>query len=477
MKAVELPSGWVSCKLGDITTKPQYGWTTKATNKGDNLKLLRTSDISSGRVNWQTVPICANEPGDPKKYFLKAGDIVVSRAGSVGKSFLIREDVTDAVFASYLVRLTPYISSGYIDFFMKSWRYWEQIEDKSSGIAVPNVNASKLSQIELDVAPLAEQHRIVEKIENLFRRLDKGEEELCKVHKTLSIYRQSILKEAFAGRLVPQDPDDEPASELLKRIANKKAQLIKEKKIKSSRYQFEDKTIESPFEIPESWQWCRLGSIGAITGGGTPPTANSANFAKQGEGIPWLTPADLSNYRSLYIERGSRDLSEKGLQSSSATVMPAGTVLFTSRAPIGYIAIAANPITTNQGFKSIVPYIIDCSHFIALAMQTFASDIESASSGTTFKEAAGRVVSAFAIPFPPLAEQRRIVEKVETLFAHIDKLEEEIDNAQKLIAHFRQSILKNAFTGRLVPQNSNDEPAIKLFARIQKIRSVATDKR
>src|SRR3984893_11788646 len=106
---------------------------------------------------------------------------------------------------------------------------------------------------------------------------------------------------------------------------------------------------------------------------------------------------NLGGYSELYISRGARDLSEKG---SPATLMPAGTVLFTSRARA--VAIAANPISTNQGFKSIVPYVIDRSRFIATAMKAFAPEIDDKAPGTTFKEVSGKIVAAIAFPLPPL---------------------------------------------------------------------------
>ena len=188
--------------------------------------------------------------------------------------------------------------------------------------------------------------------------------------------RRFVLDLAVRGKLVPQDADDEPASNLLKRIAAEKARLVKAGEIRRPRDLANGDELVPPFDIPASWRWCRLDTVGAIIGGGTPAAGDPENFAEPGEGIPWLTPADLGGFRELFIERGSRDLTEKGLASSSATMMPAGTVLFTSRAPIGYVTIAANPISTNQGFKSIVPYVADCSRFITLAMQTFAPDID-----------------------------------------------------------------------------------------------------
>ena len=190
--------------------------------------------------------------------------------------------------------------------------------------------------------------------------------------------------------------------------------------------------------------------------------------------------------------------------------MPAGTVLFTSRAPIGYVTIAANPISTNQGFKSIVPYVLDCSRFIALTMKAFAPLIDAKAPGTTFKEVSGKIVAGVPFPLPPLAEQHRIVAKVDELMALCDRLEEArtarettrdrlaaaslarlnapdpdpavfqnhvafaLDNLIPLttrpdqIKALRQTILNLAVRGKLVEQDPNDEPAVKLLKRVAK---------
>jgi len=256
--------------------------------------------------------------------------------------------------------------------------------------------------------------------------------------------RKFVLDLAVRGKLVEQDPEDEPASELLERIAAEKARLVKAGEIRKPRDLASGDEIGQPFEIPSTWRWCRLDTVGAIIGGGTPAAADSENFAEPGDGIPWLTPADLGGYRALYIERGKRDLTEKGLKSSSATMMPAGTVLFTSRAPIGYVAIAANPISTNQGFRSIVPYVADCSRFIAVAMQTFASDIDAKAPGTTFKEVSGKIVAGVAFPLPPLAEQHRIVAKVDELMTLLDRLETTRIQRETTRAQLLESLLATA---------------------------------
>jgi type I restriction enzyme S subunit len=318
--------------------------------------------------------------------------------------------------------------------------------------------------------------------------------------------RRFVLDLAVHGKLVSQDPKDEPASELLKRMAKEQARLVKAGDLRKPRDRGPSRTLRNPFAIPATWRWVRLDAVGAIVGGRTPSAADPDNFAEPGDGVPWLTPADLGGYPDLYISRGARDLSERGSRTSSATLMPAGTVLFTSRAPIGYVAIASNPISTNQGFKSIVPYVAGCSRFIATAMKAFAPEIDAKAPGTTFKEVSGKIVSAIPFPLPPLAEQHRIVAKVDQLMALCDRLEAarvEREAARDRLAgaslahlnapdpdtfhddarfalnvlpalttrpdqikQLRQTILNLAVCGRLVPHDSNDEPASELLSRI-----------
>ena len=106
------------------------------------------------------------------------------------------------------------------------------------------------------------------------------------------------------------------------------------------------------WQLPKSWAWVEIGEVADIVGGGTPPTNNPANF--DGE-VPWITPADLSGYKEKHIRAGARNITQRGYDKSGAKWVPQGSVLFSSRAPIGYVAIAANAVTTNQGFKSFVP--------------------------------------------------------------------------------------------------------------------------
>lgn len=256
--------------------------------------------------------------------------------------------------------------------------------------------------------------------------------------------RRFVLDLAVRGKLLEQKSTDEPATELLRQITSEKQRLVLSGELRKPRELGDDESVVVPFSIPSTWQWTRLDSIGAIVGGGTPSASDLENFTEPGHGVPWLTPADLGGHEELFISRGSRDLSEKGLRSSSATLMPAGSVLFTSRAPIGYVAIAANPISTNQGFKSIVPYVAGCSRFVALAMTAFAPEIDAKAPGTTFKEVSGKLVAAVPFPLPPLAEQHRIVAKVDELMALCDQLEAQLITTQADNRRLLEAVLHQA---------------------------------
>ena len=233
-------------------------------------------------------------------------------------------------------------------------------------------------------------------------------------------------------------------------------------------------SVEGRWLVPESWLWCYAKDIAKVIGGGTPSTKDETNFSSKG--IPWLTPADLSDYNGIYIKAGRRDISEKGFHESSARLLPKGTVLFTSRAPIGYCVIAENPITTNQGFKSLVLESSIDPEYIRHYLLNSKEYAESLASGSTFKELSGRKTEKLKFPLPPLNEQRRIVAKIEELTAHSKRARAALDEVPTLIEQFKQSVLAAAFRGDLTAdwreKNPDVEPAEKLLERFIKDREI-----
>jgi type I restriction enzyme S subunit len=204
---------------------------------------------------------------------------------------------------------------------------------------------------------------------------------------------------------------------------------------------------EQLWSIPNHWSWVKASEIAKIVGGGTPKSHDETNFSENG--IPWITPADLTGYDKKYISRGRRDLSQKGLETSGARLLPKGSVLFSSRAPIGYCVIAENPISTNQGFKSLVlneNALPEYIQYYLIATREYAKSI---ASGTTFLELSGSRMAHYPIPLPPLEEQRRIVAKLDVLLGRNKAGRQELSAATQLIKRQRQAVLAQAFSGEL----------------------------
>lgn len=252
--------------------------------------------------------------------------------------------------------------------------------------------------------------------------------------------RELILQLAVIGKLTSQKPEKENSENLLNYLPELRQKKLSMGVFKETRHPRGIRVEIPPYQIPSNWLWVHLGDLGEIIGGGTPKT-NEPRYWSDKEDIPWITPADMSKQESRYIVRGKRDITQEGLKKSSAQLMPAGTVLFSSRAPIGHVGIAANPISTNQGFKSCSPYHDDMSEYIFLYLRYAAKKINEQATGTTFKEVSGKDVALIPIPVPPLAEQKRIVEKVDELIELCDRLEESISKKEELARTISTSVV------------------------------------
>ena len=274
--------------------------------------------------------------------------------------------------------------------------------------------------------------------------------------------KQKILDLAIRGKLVPQDPNDESAEELIKRIQEEKAKLVKEGKIKASKEesvifkgsdncyyekmgsQTNNITDEIPFEIPSNWFWCRLKHIGEIVGGGTPSTAVKEYWFNGS--IVWITPKNMSKLKTNYIIDSDRKITLKGLQNSSTKLMPPDSIIMSSRAPIGYIAINKVPACTSQGCKSVVPYLSNMSEFLLYIIKSSINRIISASSGTTFDEISGTEFSNILIPLAPINEQIRIVKQIDETLKLLRNISEEYKSIQELVTVTKSKILDSFFS-------------------------------
>lgn len=214
----DIPDCWTWAQIGDVAKQIQYGYTASAEDNEVGPKFLRISDIQNNSVDWEEAPYCEIEDNEKKKYLLNSGDIVFARTGgTVGKNFLLQGKFPESVFASYLIRLVllDRIHEEYVYQFFQSLFYWRQITEGKIGVGQPNVNATKLASLAIPVPPSQEQNKIVELLDGKLSVVDNSQSVISSELKRASRLRQAILKKAFEGRLVPQEPGDGSAGELL----------------------------------------------------------------------------------------------------------------------------------------------------------------------------------------------------------------------------------------------------------------------
>ena len=369
--------------------------------------------------------------------------LLVTRSGILRHTLpvsILKERATINQDLKAIVLYMPQLAE-YIYVCLKGMETQLLLKYTKSGTTVENINFNEFQKVLLPIPPLQEMDKIIVaicKAEHIISSIEDSKVELVEY---VAKAKAKILDLAIRGKLVPQDPNDELASVLLKRIRQEKEELIKQGKIKRNKkesviFKGEDNSYyekigrevrciddELPFNLPDSWTFVRLKHIGEVVGGGTPKT----NISEYWDGsIPWITPADLSGYENIYISTGSRMITEIGLKSSSAQILPQNTVLYSSRAPIGYTAIAANPISTNQGFKSVVPYDFSMSAYLYYCLKARTSDIIQRATGTTFKEISGSEMAETIIPLPPINEQKRIWGKASQLLAILRAIEKSL---------------------------------------------------
>ena len=420
----KIPKSWEWVRLINLSKAIHYGYTASAAPIG-NARLLRITDIQDDKVNWQEVPFCSIKEKDLNSYQLHNRDILIARTGgTVGKTYIVRELNDISVFASYLIRAIPSenVNEEYIKLFMGSPYYWSQLTDATSGTGQPNVNGQSLSNLIVPLPPLAEQKRIVAKIEELLPKVEeygKAQDKLNELNEELpEKLKKSILQEAIEGRLVSQDPNDEPASVLLDKIRKEKAKLVKEGKIKKSALK-EDPIFdeEKLFSIPSTWEWCKLGWIGDW-GAGATPAKGTPEFYINGS-IPWLRTGELNNG---IVYDSEIKVTPYALQKCSLRECQIGDVLIAMYgATIGKVAIAGIKLTTNQACCACTPYQIYNKYLLYYLMASKQRFIDLGEGGAQPNISREKIV-AFPFPLPPLAEQQRIVEKIEQLLKEIDKL-------------------------------------------------------
>lgn len=385
-----IPQNWQWVSLSNISPRIHYGFTASATSSG-TYHLLRITDIKESGVDWSSVPYCQIAEEDAKKFNLSEGDIVIARTGgTIGKSFLIQNKDCSSVFASYLIRVIPDANLVFPEFlikFMESPTYWSQLSKASRGTGQPNVNTKSLGALLVPLPPIEEQRRIVARLNELLSVIKQAEDAYTDLQSLGKTLRERILQKAIEGKLVPQ-LDEESAVE-----------------------QIGEAPAETPFAIPHKWRWEYLQTVSTIVAGQS-PKGESLNEASEG----------------MEFHQGKTDFSDRiiGVSKKFTTepmkIAAANSVLMSVRAPVGDVNLTDRQLCIGRGLFSVLPQENIDLEFLFAYLQTTKKHLESLATGTTFKAINGKVVRQIAIPVPPLAEQHRIVAKLNELLPLIDQM-------------------------------------------------------
>ena len=410
-KPFNIPNGWEWIRWGALSETIQYGYNAPAKEKG-RIKMVRISDIQNGKIVWETTPYCDINEKEIENYLLRKNDILFARTGgTVGKSYLVSDVPNEAIYAGYLIR-TRYSSllcAKYLKIFMESSLYWAQLKDSKIATAQPNCNGQKLSKMILPLPPLAEQRRIVAKLEEILPIVDeygKAQEEADKLQAELpDKLRKSILQEAIQGKLVPQDPNDEPASILLDKIRQEKKRLAKEGVLKKKDLEETPiSEVEKPFEIPDSWVWCRMQDVLQFINGRAYKKEELLNQGK----YKVLRVGNFFTNDSWYysdLELPDDKYCNKGdlLYAWSASF---GPKIWEGEKTIFHYHIWNVRYATSLLYRDYLYYFFMADK----------NNIKSSTTGSTMVHVSMENMKPRLIPIPPLAEQHRIVTKIEELF-------------------------------------------------------------
>lgn len=484
------PNGWTWTRLGNLSSDIHYGYTASAKPDSEGVRLLRITDIQNDRVNWATVPACDITEEKSKSYLLENNDILIARTGgTIGKSYLVENINLQAVFASYLIRVKriEVVYAPFTKVFLGSQLYWKQLIENSAGTGQPNVNATALKQLLFILPPFEEQKRIVAKVDELMTLCDQLEQQteasieahqllvstllntltnsanadelmenwarisdhfdtLFTTEESIDQLKQTILQLAVMGKLVPQDPNDEPASVLLERIAEEKAQLVKEKKIKKQQALPPIADDEKPFELPNGWSIERLGNICEKMGSGSTPRGGQSAYVSNG--IPFLRSQNVWNGELklndiAYIPKETHDKME------NTKVYPGDVLLNITGASLGRSTIfpveipEANVSQHVTIIRLIEPTMKEFVH-LGIVSPLIQTLVWGRQVGMAIEGLSKKVLEQFEFPIPPLEEQKRIFVKVNELMDLCEQLKFRLKESQTTQLELTDAIVEQA---------------------------------
>lgn len=425
-KPFDIPESWMWVRFGDISTYNYRKEKVSANQITEDMWSLDLEDIEkeSGKI----VNICkASErkiSGDKVRFY--KGQILYSKLRPYLKKILVAPD--DGICSSEMVPFNLYgnIDTQYAVYFLKSPHVDFIINSVTYGVKMPRVGTDTMVELPFPLPPLAEQKRIVAKIEELLPYIDRYGQAWSKLQQFNSRFpedmKKSLLQYAIQGKLVEQRPEEGTAEELFAQIQEEKQRLIAEKKIKKEKPLPEITDDEKPFDIPDSWKWVRLVELGSFSSGKTPDMTNRL-FWENGT-VNWMTSKDM---KEKFLSESQMKITAAAAQEM--TVYEAGTLLMVVRSGILKrmlpLCVLTQQSTINQDLKAYSLFCNDMSKYVYYMLKALEPSIlfnytkrVTTVDSLKFEEFSRQML----VPLPPLAEQKRIVEKLEQLLPLCEKL-------------------------------------------------------
>lgn len=426
-KPFDIPDSWEWVRLGDIVLLISDGTHRTPHYTEDGIPFLSVKNVSSRKLDFSHTKFISCEEHEElcKRCRPEKGDILLSKVGTTGIPVYVNTDRPFSIFVSLaLLKVPKCITVSYLIYGITAPLVQEQCKLHTRGVGNKNWVLNDIANTVMPLPPLAEQHRIVEKLEILKPLVDsygQAAEKLDELNRKFpGDLKKSFLRQAMEGKLVPQRREEGTAAELLKEIRKEKAKLVKAGKLKKTKPLPAVSEEERPFDIPDSWEWVRLGDIGDWCSGATPSRQHPEYY---GGDIPWLKTGDLNDG---YISNISEYISQEGFEHSSVRLNPIGSVLIAMYgATIGKLGILQIPATTNQACCACILYSgVDNQYLFYFLLSHRSAFLKQGAGGAQPNISKAKIINT-VMPLPPLAEQQRIVKKLESLLALCDKLQPE----------------------------------------------------
>ncbi|NIK70441.1 restriction endonuclease subunit S [Paenibacillus sp. BK720] len=379
--------------------------------------IIRVTDIKGGYLDFSQALRVNNEVYEEfsKKYKPQIDDILVSRVGSYGNFSYVNSKEPFCLGQNTAIIVPKKVNSKFLYFWLTSKFVKEQIEERVVGSTQKTLSLKNIKELRVPKLSNEEQLRISKLLSLLEEKININNS----INKNLDVLAQALFKRWFVDFEFPNE-NGEP--------------------YKSSGGELEESGLGL---MPKGWRVGALADLGEVVGGATPSKSKEEYYTPMG--IPWITPKDLSINKNKYISRGQIDITEEGFKSSSTRLVPKGTVLFSSRAPIGYIAISKNEMTTNQGFKSLIPFKHIGSEFLYYVLKFNTETIESRASGSTFKEISGSEMKRDPVTIPSFD----VIERFNIIVESVGKMVEKCESESDSLIQLRDSLLPKLMSGEI----------------------------